>query len=158
MCFIWRSSIYRSNSNQNQSTNKISREIRTCPNPYILLIGPAGSGKTTLSKRVVLSTFQNNNFAIFIPLAFVDPKNPIDLKYLLLKLPLMYFSSEIRFSEKELNIAFSWLLANQHKTTIILDGLDQARYSLDNFKDSTEIDNHKKYLASELLNLILLYD
>ena len=120
-----------------------------------MLIGPAGAGKTTLSKRVVLSTFHKKRYAYFAPLAFVDPQQPIDLKYLLFKLGLMYFSSDIKFNENQLDIAFAWLVANQHKVTIVLDGLDQARFSLQECEASTEIDIHKKYLPSELLFLIL---
>ena len=120
-----------------------------------MIIGPAGAGKTTLSKRVVLSTFQNNNYSLFIPLAFIDPIKPIDLKYLLITLGSLYFSIDFRFTENQLNVAFAWILANQHKLTIVLDGLDQARFSLENCKAPTEIDVHKKYLASELLYLML---
>ena len=85
-------------------------QIRNSPSPYVLLIGPAGAGKTTMSKRVVLSTFQNSNYAFFVPLALVDPKNPIDLKYLI-TLSLLYFSCrwlffDIFFSEKK-NPAFN---------------------------------------------------
>ena len=130
-------------------------KIRKTPNPFILIIGPAGSGKTTLSKRVVLSTFKNNNFALIVPLAFIEPKRPIDLKYLLFGLPLMYFSNDNKFSEKQINVAFAWLLANQHKITIVLDGLDQARFSLQSCQVSKEIDVNKTYSASEILYLIL---
>ena len=120
-----------------------------------MIIGPAGAGKTTLSKRVVLATFQNNNYAIFVPLAFVDPKKPIDLKYLLFRLPLMYFSNDNKFSEKQLNVDLAWVLANQHKITIVLDGLDQARFSLQSCQASTEVDLDKAYFASEILYLML---
>ena len=143
-------------SSENElSGNKTSMQIRNSQNPYILLIGPAGAGKTTLSKRVVLSTFKNDNFAFFIPLAFIDPKKPFDLKYLIFTLGSLYFSSDIKFTTNQLNVAFAWLLANQHKISIILDGLDQIRFSLQNCEAPTEIDVHKKYLASELLYLIL---
>ena len=130
-------------------------QINKSSNPYILLIGPAGAGKTTLSKRAVLSTFQCKRYAHFAPLAFVDPQQPIDLKYLLFELGMMYFSSNINFNENQLSVAFSWLLANQHKVTVVLDGLDQARFNLKNCNAPTDIDVHKKYLASELLFLIL---
>ena len=142
-------------SAQNQQSNEFSVQIRNNTNPYILLIGPAGAGKTTLSKRVVLSTFQIKRYAFFSPLALVDPQQPIDLKYLLFKLGMMYFSSNINFNENQINVAFAWLLANQHKVTLVLDGLDQARFSLKNCNAPTDIDVHKKYLASELLFLIL---
>ena len=130
-------------------------QIRGNRNPYILIIGPAGAGKTTMSKRVVLSTFQNNNYSFFIPLAFIDPKKPIDLKYLIFTLGLLYFSSNIKFNENQQNVAFAWLLANQHKITIVLDGLDQARFTLQNCQAQLDINVHKKYLASELFSLIL---
>ena len=143
---------YRSNRNQNQPSNETSTQIRTSPNPYILIIGPAGAGKTTLSKRII---FKNNNYSFFIPLAFVDPKKPIDFKYLIFSLGIFYFSSDIKFTEHQLNVAFTWFLANQHKITIVVDGLDQARFTLKNCKAPTKIDVHKKYLASELLSSIL---
>ena len=67
----------------------------------------------------------------------------------------MYFSTDIKFNESRINVAFAWLLANQKKITIVLDGLDQARFTLQNLKVPRDIDVQKKYLASELLNLIL---
>ena len=140
---------------QNQQSNEFSVQIRSSPNPYVLLIGPAGAGKTTLSKRVVLSTFQSKRYAFFSPLYFVDPQQPIDLKYFLFKLGMMYFSGDIIFNENQMNVAFVWLLANQHKVTIVLDGLDQAQFTLQDCKAPTEIDIHKKYFPSELLLLIL---
>ena len=104
---------------------------------------------------MVLSSFLSKRYAYFVPLAFIDPQRPIDLKYLLFELGMMYFSSDISFNENCLNIAFAWLLANQHKIAVVLDGLDQARFCLQKFKASSEIDVHKKYLPSELIFLIL---
>ena len=64
------------NHNQNrQSTKTSDTETRSGKydsneqlntNPYILIIGPAGAGKTTLSKRVVLTTFKNKRFAFLL--------------------------------------------------------------------------------------------
>ena len=142
-------------SETESSDNKVNEQIRRSPNPYILLIGPAGAGKTTLSKRVVLSTFQRKRYAYFAPLAFVDPQQPIDLKYLLFKLGLMYFSSDIRFNENQINEAFAWLLANQHKVTLVLDGLDQARFKPNRLELPPYVDTNKSYKPSELLFLIL---
>ena len=120
-----------------------------------LLIGPAGAGKTTMSKRVVLSTFQSKRFAFFTPLAFVDPRQPIDLKYFIFKLGMLFFSNDFKINENNLDVAFAWLLSNQHKVTIVLDGLDQARFSVQDCKIPRIIDVYEKYKASELLVLLL---
>ena len=92
-----------------------------------MLIGPAGAGKTTMSKRIVVSTFNRNKVCFFIPLAFVNPSEPIDLKYLLFKLSMNLFSSSTSMSEDQMEIAFNWVLNNQDKITLVLDGVDQAR-------------------------------
>ena len=97
------------------------KQISNISNPYILLIGPAGAGKTTLSKRVVLSTFESKRYAFFTPLAFVNPHQLIDLKYLLFCLSMLYFSNDVKVDKYESSVALAWLLSNQHKVTIILD-------------------------------------
>ena len=155
---------HRLSRNQNQQPDNDSTEdsktpygkqLKTNPNLYILIIGPAGSGKTTLSKRCVLSTFQCNRYALFVPLMIVDPRQPIDLKYLLLNLGMAYFSNGITFSANQAEEALAWLLANQHIVTVVLDGLDQARFKISAFKSSSNINIRKKYLPSELLFIIL---
>ena len=120
-----------------------------------MLIGPAGAGKTTLSKRCVLSTFNCSRYALFIPLMIVHPRQKIDLKYLLISLGLRYFSSGFSFSENQTDEALAWLLSNQHEVTLVLDGLDQARFEITSIKDLSNVDVYKKYLPSELIFLIL---
>ena len=132
-----------------------SKQLKSNPNPYILLIGLAGAGKTTLSKRCVLSTFNCNRYALFVPLMIVDPRQKIDLKCFLINLGVRYFSSDHSFSENQIDEALAWLLANQHKVTLVLDGLDQARFKVASTKDSSDVNVHKKYLPSQLLFLIL---
>ena len=83
----------------------------------------------------------------------IDPQQPIDLKYFLLSLGMTYFSSDLRFSEHQSDEALAWLLANQHNVTVVLDGLDQARFKVSSIGISPNV--NKKYLPSELLFLIL---
>ena len=108
-----------------------------------------------MSKRSVVSTFLSKRFALFIPLAFVDPQQPVDLKFFLFKLGMTYFSSNISFSEHQMDEALAWLLANQHNVTVVLDGLDQARFEISSIKVPTNVDVYKKYLPSELIVLLL---
>ena len=122
---------------------------------YILLIGPAGAGKTTISKRVVLATFQQKRHCVFVPLAFLHPNEPTSLKHLLLNIPMMLFASKVRLSEHDLDVAFRWLLANQNSITVIFDGLDQARMKLDAPEVQSRVDADKKYKPSALLFLVL---
>ena len=54
--------------------------------------------------------------------------------------------------------ALAWLLANQHNVTVVLDGLDQARFEISSIKVPTNVDVYKKYLPSELIVLLLSRD
>ena len=86
---------------------------------------------------------------------FVDPGQPIDLKYFLFELGMKHFSNGVNFSEHHKNEALTWLLANQHNVTVVLDGLDQARFEITNINVSSNLDVRNKYHPSELLFLIL---
>ena len=120
-----------------------------------MLIGPAGAGKTTMSKRIVVSTFNRNKVCFFIPLAFVNPSEPIDLKYLLFKLSMNLFSSSTSMSEDQMEIAFNWVLNNQDKITLVLDGVDQARLELNRIFFATNINLLSKFQPSQLIFFIL---
>ena len=135
--------------------SKHCEAIRNSANPYILLIGPAGAGKTTISKRLVISTYESERWALFVPLAFLDPRQPVDLKYFLLQLGMTYFSNRAAFSENELNESLAWLMRNQHKLTLVLDGMDQLKFDLASLDDLPDVHVYKKYPPSTLLSLIL---
>ena len=85
----------------------------------------------------------------------VGSSQPIDLKYLLLSLPMKYFSSDFVLSENETDEALSWIVANQRNVTIVLDGLDESSFKVSSFTVSSNVDVHKKCLPSELLFLLL---
>lgn len=65
-----------------------------------------------------------------------------------------YFSSGVNFSDSQSDEAFAWLLANQHKLTLVLEGLDQATFKVAK-KSSSSVGVHGEYLPSELLYLLL---
>ena len=119
------------------------------------MIGPAGSGKTTISKRVVIKTLDEKRHCFLVPLAYIKPDDNISLKQLLLSFPMILFANEVLVKEHDLDVAFKWLLKNQNKITIIFDGLDQARFTLEDLKVQSAVDVNKKYLPSELLFFIL---
>ena len=141
---------FRSSSSCNKFN--ISTQIASKPNPYILLVGAAGTGKTTVSKRIVTSSFEEGRFALFVPLSSVNPHTPIDLKCFCCS--MNYFSSCDKFSDTQSDESLAWLLANQHKVTLVLDGLDQARFKVAR-KSSSNADVRGKYPPSELLFLLL---
>ena len=88
------------------------------------LIGPPGVGKTTLSKRLVkLSTFK---LSIRLRFSEINYTNKLTLQELLLHKKFVKFG----FTSQKCQKAFSWVIANQSKCLLILDGLDQAQFEL----------------------------
>ena len=146
---------YSSSQSENHQSDEKATKTLNNHSVYILLIGPAGAGKTTISKRVALATFQQKRHCIFVPLAFLHPNEPTSLKYLLLNIPMMLFTSKVRLSEHDLDVAFKWLLANQNSITVIFDGLDQARIKLEGSEVTSGFNVNKKYKPSALIFLIL---
>ena len=59
--------IFRSSQYRNEVTNEKDVQNLKHQAVYLLLIGPAGAGKTTISKRVVLNTIQQKNIVFLCP-------------------------------------------------------------------------------------------
>ena len=93
-------------------------------NKFQCLIGPPGVGKTTLSMRLV----KNQTYKLSIHLRFskINYKNKLTLQQLLLKKKFANFN----FAPEKYQKVFSWILANQSKCLLVLDGLDQAQFDL----------------------------
>ena len=108
-------------------------------NRFQCLIGPAGIGKTTLSKRLV----KRSNFKLSIHLRFseINYKNKLTLQELLLNKKFAKFGFTLEKCQK----VFSWILANQSKCLLVLDGLDQAQFNL---KDEPAHENYDERLSA----------
>ena len=88
------------------------------------LVGPPGIGKTTLSKRLA----KNRTFKLSFHLRFseINYSNKLTVQELLLNKKF----ANLGFIPEKCQKAFSWILANQKKCLLVLDGLDQAQFDL----------------------------
>ena len=112
-------------------------------NRFQCLVGPPGIGKTTLSKRLV----KNQTYKLSIHLRFseMNYRNKLTLQELLLNKKFTKFE----FTPKKCKMAFSWMLANQSKCLLVLDGLDQAQFDL---KDKPpHVDHNEKLTVSAII-------
>ena len=101
------------------------------------LVGPPGVGKTTLSKRLV--KHQEYKLSIHLRFSEINYRKDLTLQELLLNKKF----ANLGFTPEKCQKAFSWILVNQSKCLLVLDGLDQAQFDL---KDEPTAEDHNASL------------
>ena len=88
------------------------------------LVGPPGVGKTTLSKRLV--KLSPHKLSIHLRFSEMNYRYALTLQELLLSKKV----ANLGFAPEKCEKAFFWILANQSKCLLVLDGLDQTQFDL----------------------------
>ncbi|CAK8680961.1 unnamed protein product [Clavelina lepadiformis] len=109
--------------------NKIKREVRFQDllgqkDKFISIVASAGSGKTVFSLRLAKAFSLLQRLCIHLKLMDANYEEPLTFRQLLLD---NMFPGH---SEEFYTACFSWMQNNADKIVLILDGLDQAQYSL----------------------------
>ncbi|XP_076811505.1 protein NLRC5-like isoform X2 [Clavelina lepadiformis] len=92
---------------------------------FISIVASAGSGKTVFSLRLAKAFSLLQRICIHLKFMDANYEEPLTLRQLLLE---NMFPGH---SEEFYTACFSWMQKNDDKIVLILDGLDQAQYSLE---------------------------
>ncbi|CAK8680945.1 unnamed protein product [Clavelina lepadiformis] len=101
------------------------RDLLDQKDKFISIVASAGSGKTVLSLRLAKAFSLLQRLCIHLKFMDANYEQPLTLRQLLLDNMFPGHSEEFYTS------CFSWMQKNADKIVLILDGLDQAQYSLE---------------------------
>ncbi|XP_076820309.1 uncharacterized protein LOC143465733 isoform X2 [Clavelina lepadiformis] len=97
------------------------------PHEFTAFVGAAGTGKTTLAKRIARSDeFLNIVLCFFLP--FMELNYPNEEKLTLQDLLINYFHPDL--DESVRSKVFEWVTKNSEKCMIVMDGYDQKNWNL----------------------------
>ncbi|CAK8680885.1 unnamed protein product [Clavelina lepadiformis] len=91
---------------------------------FVSLVGYPGSGKTVCSKRLARSCTWPNRVCFYLRLMDMNYKDKLTLQELLIN--KLYPG----LANATCDNAFSWLKKHNHKIVLILDGFDQAEFTI----------------------------
>ncbi|XP_077970473.1 protein NLRC5-like [Styela clava] len=105
-------------------------------NRFIAIVGPAGSGKTTITKRLVHASFEDSSVLFFRRwfkksfdvIYFVNIRDLLESDSITAM--ELLFGNITDLSEKSHQYGYEWIIENQEKVIFFFDGLDQATWSL----------------------------
>ena len=106
------------------------------PNRFVCLVGPPGVGKTTLSKRLANNSVYE--LSLHLNFASINYTEKMTLQELLLD---KQFAS-LDFPAGKCQQVFSWITNNQSKCLLVIDGLDQAQFDINEQPPNETYDAH----------------
>ena len=120
-----------------------------------MIAGPAGCGKTTLSKRLATSNIERGGITVLINFNILADSVPWSLKRLMVYVPAKFYLEGKEPSDLEVEENFQYLLQNEERLTLILEGLDQSPFEITPCTDGADTGALNKTADRETYNKVM---